>query len=146
MRTVKWHDMTSWRKGRPGLWPFGRWLDRCRHFALLSSRRIRRKPAFLPHMPETINKIDILAMTAVGDSLLIVTVTGDIRLGMRFYDAVQELKAFDGIQTHRAWWVAKTAVRNVVRHRGKFALRLTNDRLVPVSRTYKKQLRRQGWI
>ncbi len=97
-------------------------------------------------MPETIDKSTILAMTAVGDSLLIVTQTDDIHVRMRFYDAMQELKAFDGVQTHRAWWVTKAAVRNVVRNRGKFALRLTNDRLVPVSRTYKKHLRRQGWI
>jgi DNA-binding LytR/AlgR family response regulator len=97
-------------------------------------------------MPETIDKATILAMTAVEDNLLIVTQTDEIRLRMRFYDAVQELKAFEGIQTHRAWWVARASVRNVVRHRSKYALRLTNDRMVPVSRTYKKALRHKGWI
>jgi len=72
--------------------------------------------------------------------LKVYTSKGHHLILMRFKDALTLLAAFDGLQTHRSWWVAQSAVVGVERDGRKTFLRLSNELLVPVSRTYLKNL------
>jgi len=64
---------------------------------------------------------------------------------MRMRDAVRELDGVPGLHVHRSWWVAKTAVERVERAGDGVRLRLANDLLVPVARSYSGAVRAQGW-
>jgi hypothetical protein len=72
--------------------------------------------------------------------LTVYTSKGHHLVLMRFKDALILLKSYNGLQTHRSWWVAQDAVISVEREARKTFLKLSNDLLVPVSRTYLKNL------
>ena len=61
---------------------------------------------------------------------------------MRFSDAVAALGAQEGLQVHRSWWVATSAVETVSRVGEGLQLTLRNDLKVPVSRSYAQQVRK----
>ena len=65
---------------------------------------------------------------------------------MRLYDAIRELDGIEGSQTHRSWWVAKDAVADVTRGDGRVSLTLKNAVAAPVSRSYQKTLKQDGWV
>ncbi len=64
---------------------------------------------------------------------------------MRLYDAIPQLR-IEGSQTHRSWWVARDAVRDVMRTDGKIALVLPDGVSAPVSRSYAGTLKSAGWF
>ena len=64
---------------------------------------------------------------------------------MRLSDAVAELQGLEGAQTHRSWWVARDAVRDVRRGDGRATLTLEGGISVPVSRRHARALRAAGW-
>ena len=55
---------------------------------------------------------------------------------MRLKDAMVLLRDYDGMQTHRSWWVAHDAVVKIVKDGRKTQLILSNDLTVPVSRSF----------
>jgi hypothetical protein len=61
-------------------------------------------------------------------------------------DAIAELADTDGLQVHRSWWVARSAVVEPVASGRKISLRLTNGLEVPVSRASVAKLRAAGWL
>ena len=65
---------------------------------------------------------------------------------MRLSDAVAELEGIEGAQTHRSWWVARTAVEGAQRGDGRATLSLKGGVEAPVSRAYAKALREAGWF
>lgn len=65
-----------------------------------------------------------------------------IRLG----DAIREMDGVAGIQVHRSWWVAQTAIRTTKRDGRNLRLVLQNGMEVPVSRTSVAKLKQSGWI
>lgn len=65
---------------------------------------------------------------------------------MRLSDAIAELPAHIGAQTHRSWWVAKDAVRSVTKADGRATLLLDNAVEAPVSRSYYKALAAGNWL
>lgn len=65
---------------------------------------------------------------------------------MRLSDAIAELPADTGAQTHRSWWVAKEAVRATSKSDGRATLRLNGTLEAPVSRSYYKALNDAGWL
>ena len=67
---------------------------------------------------------------------------GDSLVAMRFSDAVAALGAQEGLQVHRSWWVATSAVETVSRVGEGLQLTLRNDLKVPVSRSYAQQVRK----
>jgi len=89
---------------------------------------------------------DIHAVSAEDHYLRIHTSAGDTLILMRLYDAIRELDGIEGSQTHRSWWVARDAVTDAVRDEGKAWLTLKNGLSVPVSRSYAKALKADGWL
>jgi DNA-binding LytR/AlgR family response regulator len=71
---------------------------------------------------------------------------GEALIRMRLGDALLALEAVEGARTHRSWWVARPAVREVRRVKGRIELVLVNDAVAPVSRTYAAALREAGWL
>lgn len=105
-----------------------------------SSRFADRLPLPLRHLP-------INALQAEDHYLRVHLGTGQSTLIlMRLSDAIAELPANQGTQTHRSWWVAREAVRAVTKSDGRATLSLNVGVEVPVSRTFYKRLNDGGWL
>lgn len=102
--------------------------------------------AFRERLPFKFRQAEIHALSAEDHYLRVHTSAGDTLVLMRLYDAIRELDGIEGSQTHRSWWVAKDAVRDIKRGDGRVTLVLTGDVSVPVSRSYAKPLRDSGWL
>lgn len=63
----------------------------------------------------------------------------------RMEDAARELGGL-GRRVHRSWWVAEDAVAGVERDGQRLFLRLSDDRRVPVGRSYRAGLKAAGWL
>ena len=63
----------------------------------------------------------------------------------RMEDAARELGGL-GRRVHRSWWVAADAVDGVEREGQRTLLRLTDDRRVPVGRSFRSDLKDAGWL
>lgn len=90
---------------------------------------------------------DIVRLEAQDHLIEVVTTAGREKLRMRFGDAIDEMEPVDGFCTHRSHWVAAAAV--VAAERGKpgtMYLRLINGERVPVSRTYRPDVERRGYL
>ncbi|WP_152536213.1 LytTR family DNA-binding domain-containing protein [Mesorhizobium loti] len=65
---------------------------------------------------------------------------------MRLADAIREVGDVNGVQIHRSHWVALDAVAGSRRKDGKPFLRLVDDALLPVSRSYADAVRKAGLL
>ncbi len=65
---------------------------------------------------------------------------------MRFGDALKELGGAEGMQVHRSHWIARAAVKKIVRRAGRTVAFLENGAEVPVSRRYARALRDANWV
>lgn len=103
-------------------------------------------PARFPdRLPVKLRGAAIRAVQAEDHYLRIHTDRGSDLILMRLSDALEELEGLEGSQTHRSWWVAKDAVRDVARGDGRATLTLDGGVTVPVSRRYARALREAGW-
>lgn len=102
-------------------------------------------PKFLARLPLKLRGAEIYAVEAEDHYLRIHTDRGSDLILMRLSDAVAELEGLEGARTHRSWWVAKDAVMDAQRGDGRATLTLKGGVTVPVSRTYARALRREGW-
>lgn len=103
-------------------------------------------PARFPErLPARLRGASIHAVQAEDHYLRIHTDRGSDLILMRLADALEELEGLEGAQTHRSWWVAKDAVRDVSRGDGRATLTLDGDLRVPVSRRHARALRAAGW-
>ena len=104
------------------------------------------KPArFIDRLPFKLRGAAIRAVSSEDHYLRIHTDRGSDLILMRLSDALTELEGLEGAQTHRSWWVAKDAVRDVSRGDGRATLTLEGGVEAPVSRRYAKALRDAGW-
>ena len=103
-------------------------------------------PARFPdRLPMKLRGAAIRAVQAEDHYLRIHTDRGSDLILMRLSDALDELEGLEGSQTHRSWWVARDAVRDVARGDGRATLTLDGGVTVPVSRRYARALRDAGW-
>lgn len=100
---------------------------------------------FPDRLPLKLRGASIRAVQAEDHYLRIHTDRGSDLILMRLSDALEELEGLEGAQTHRSWWVARDAVRDVARGDGRATLTLDGDITVPVSRRYARALREVGW-
>jgi hypothetical protein len=102
-------------------------------------------PKFLDRLPPKLRGGEIYAVESEDHYLRLHTSRGSDLILMRLSDAIGELEGLEGAQTHRSWWVAKDAVVEAVTGDGRATLTLKNGVRAPVSRTFAKALRREGW-
>jgi DNA-binding LytR/AlgR family response regulator len=102
---------------------------------------------FTARLPLPMQTVPIVALEAE-DHYLRVHLQGgrSTLILMRLSDAIAELPADKGAQTHRSWWVAKDAVRGVAKADGRATLTLDGGIEAPVSRSYYKLLSDAGWL
>ncbi len=100
---------------------------------------------FPDRLPMKLKGATIRAVQAEDHYLRIHTDRGSDLILMRLADALEELEGLEGAQTHRSWWVARDAVRDVARGDGRATLSLEGGLTAPVSRRYARALRDAGW-
>jgi DNA-binding LytR/AlgR family response regulator len=71
---------------------------------------------------------------------------GSALILVRLRDAVAELDGLDGLQVHRSWWVAASAVAGIARDGRKYGLELVGGTEAPVARDRVDSLRAAGWL
>jgi hypothetical protein len=103
-------------------------------------------PRFLERLPVGLKGGEIWAVEAEDHYLRIHSSRGSDLILLRLADAVAELEGIEGAQTHRSWWVARSAVKEVKRSDGRATLVLPGSVEAPVSRTYARALREAGWF
>ncbi|WP_292040753.1 MULTISPECIES: LytTR family DNA-binding domain-containing protein [unclassified Brevundimonas] len=100
---------------------------------------------FLQRLPLKLKGATLWAIQSEDHYLRLHTSRGSDLILMRLSDALEELDGLEGAQTHRSWWVAKDAVREVARGDGRATLTLVDGTLAPVSRRHARALREAGW-
>jgi hypothetical protein len=103
-------------------------------------------PKFLARLPERLRGSELWAVEAQDHYLRLHTSAGQDLILMRLTDAIAELEGIEGAQTHRSWWVARAAVTETERAEGRAILTLKDGSRIPVSRSYARLLRDEGWI
>ena len=96
-------------------------------------------PLFFERIPRPLGN-RLIALGMEDHYLRIYTDVGSDLVLCRFADALRELTAFDGLQVHRSWYVARSAIIQVQREGRAMTLCLSNGLEVPVSRAYQKEV------
>ena len=102
--------------------------------------------AFRERLPFKFRHAEIHALEAEDHYLRVHTSAGDTLILMRLYDAIRELDGIEGSQTHRSWWVAKAAVTDTIRTGGRISFTLKAGLIAPVSHSFAKTLKQDGWL
>lgn len=100
---------------------------------------------FFRRIPPALGR-DLLALEMEDHYLRIHTALGSDLILLRLRDALAELGSERGRQVHRSWWVAEGAVASVERTAGRPVLKLRNGVSVPVSKTFRDQVKGAGWL
>lgn len=74
------------------------------------------------------------------------TPQGSALVLMSLSQSMAGLKDVEGVQTHRSWWVARSAIIGVVEDGRRMRLRLKGGLEAPVSRARVGKLRDEGWL
>lgn len=85
----------------------------------------------------------LLHLTVEDHYTVVTTTRGRQLLLLRFSDALREIGATDGVQTHRSHWVAASHVTGLERDGSRLFLRLTSGATVPVSRSFTETVRKR---
>lgn len=101
---------------------------------------------FRERLPFKFQQADIYAVSAEDHYLRVYSAAGQTLILMRLYDAIRELEGIEGTQTHRSWWVALSAVKEIEKKDGRVCIVLTDGTRAPVSRSFHKALRAEGWL
>lgn len=120
-------------------------LSRARPVQTHAARAGAAAARFPDRLPPRLRGAAIRAVQAEDHYLRIHTDRGSDLILMRLSDALVELEGLEGSQTHRSWWVARDAVRDVSRGDGRATLTLEGGIAAPVSRRYARALREAGW-
>jgi len=102
-------------------------------------------PDFFRRVPPALGR-DLLALEMEDHYLRIHTALGSDLILLRLRDALAELGPSCGRQVHRSWWVAEGAIACVQRNGGRNVLVLRNGLHVPVSKTFRDQVKQAGWL
>ena len=120
-------------------------LDRARPTATHAAAPGAPPARFPDRLPPRLRGTTLIAVQAEDHYLRVHTDRGSDLILMRLSDALAELEGLEGARTHRSWWVARAAVRDVSRGDGRALLTLDGGLTVPVSRRYAPGLRKAGW-
>jgi len=101
--------------------------------------------AFLDRLPARLGR-HLLCLQMEDHFVRAHTPKGSDLILISLKDAMAELGDADGLQVHRSWWVARSAVEGSALHGRNLTLRLTNGLDAPVSRASVAKLRARGWL
>jgi hypothetical protein len=99
----------------------------------------------LDQLPAELGSV-IIALEMEDHYLRVHTLLGSALVLMRLRDGIALLGDLDGMQVHRSWWVARSAVEDVVRDGRNVRLKLPRGLEAPVARAQVAALRDARWI
>jgi len=97
----------------------------------------------LSRLPKRLGE-DVVALQSEDHYLRVHTTLGSDLILMRLSDAIAAMEPSLGLQVHRSWWVAESAVCEIIRSEQRTHVKLTNGLLVPVGRSYSAVVR--SWV
>jgi hypothetical protein len=100
---------------------------------------------FLARLPPRLGR-DLLCLQMEDHYVRAHTVAGSDLILISLNQAVAELEGLEGLQVHRSWWVARSAVVKVDRDGRSVRLKLRNGVTAPVSRRAVAALKAAAWI
>ncbi len=106
---------------------------------------IQAEPSLLDRLPRPIRG-RLLHIAVTDHYVEVATDRGSALVLLRLTDAIRETMPVQGLQVHRSHWVALDAVKRVTKQNNKTVLELENGTLVPVSRTFRDQVRAAGLL
>ncbi len=89
---------------------------------------------------------DVLALSAEGHYVNVHTRQGSELIYCRFRDAVKAMPPSIGMQVHRSWWVADSAIVSTVRGERRYQIEIPNGKMIPVSDRFLPAVRQRGMI
>lgn len=99
-------------------------------------------PPILRRLPGALQG-DLLFLQAEDHYVRVATTAGQALVHSRFTDAIAAAHPVEGVQVHRSFWVACTAIAELQKTGGAYSARLTDGTVLPVSRTYLTNIRAQ---
>lgn len=104
-------------------------------------------PINTPHFLKNIGG-DLLYIKSEDHYLRIQTTAENKLILYKISDAIKQLEAsnIEGMSVHRSHWVAKSAIKNHTKDGRKNLLTLINEDQLPISATYLKNLKSEGYI
>lgn len=120
---------------------------------LMERARRNNKPAeaeigraLTDKLPVRLRRATLHALQSEDHYLRVHTSAGDALILMRLSDAMAAASAVEGAQTHRSWWVARSAVEDARREGAQAVLVLKDGIEAPVSRANVPKLKDLGWL
>ncbi|MEP4197222.1 MAG: LytTR family DNA-binding domain-containing protein [Aliishimia sp.] len=101
------------------------------------------KSRFVRRLPEEFVG-QILRLSGDGHYVNVSTTQGPFDVRIRLSDAVEEMDCDAGFLVHRSHWVAREAIRDAKKERGRPVLILKTGDTVPVGAKYRSQLEEAG--
>ncbi len=116
--------------------------------AVVAAPQVEAEPpvvAFLRRLPTRLGR-DLVRVSVYDHYVEAHTRRGHELILIRFADALAELDGYDGLQIHRSHWVARAAVRRVLRGEGRsLSVELDDGTRLPVSRSRESAVREAGF-
>lgn len=97
-------------------------------------------PRLVGRLPPQLRS-DLIAISVEDHYVRVFTRVGNALLLMRLSDAIAETEPLDGVQIHRSWWVARSAIKHLRRHGRTGTVVLDTGLTVPVARRRLAELR-----
>lgn len=112
-----------------------------------SRKEVAQTDPTTPHFLKNIGG-DLLYIKSEDHYLRIQTTAESKLILYKISDAIKQLEAshIEGMIIHRSHWVAKSAIKSHKKDGRKNLLILNNDDILPVSATYFKNLKTQGYV
>jgi len=120
----------------------------------IATKKVQPTPAVAPsrpaarlsgRLPMRLRSCQLYAIEAQDHYLRVHTEGGAELILMRFSDALEDVQGLDGVQSHRSWWVARSAIAGGRSSGRRGTLLLKNGLEIPVSRSNLSKLRRDSW-
>lgn len=103
-------------------------------------------PKVLSRLPVHLQEAELYALSAEDHYVRVHTSKGEEMVLMRLSDAIEETGGVIGAQTHRSWWVARSAIEKISSKGRTAEITLRSEVNVPVSRNALKTLKTMGWL
>lgn len=101
-------------------------------------------PRLIARLPRELQAAEVIALEAEEHYTKVHTAAGATLLLLRFSDAIAEMDPQPGLQVHRSFWISRQAVERVARSGRRTVIRMRGGLEVPVSRSFRLQVRAAG--
>lgn len=104
---------------------------------------VQATPKLMARLPHA-RRGRLIRLAAQDHYVEVVTDGGNSLVAMRFRDAMAEAAPEPGLQVHRSHWVALRAVAGRSRAGDRTGIRLSDNSVVPIGRTFRSTARQKG--